>query len=62
MQKNGFYKIQHPFVIKTLTKMSIVYLNILNATSDILNATSDKPILNATSDKPIATITVNGES
>ena len=47
MQKKTFDKIQHPFMIKTLQKMSIegTHLNIAKAICD----------------KPIASIILNGE-
>ena len=48
MQKKAFDKVQHPFVIKTLTKVGIEgsYVNIIKATYD----------------KPTANIILNGES
>ena len=47
MQKKTFDKVQHPFMIKTLTKVAIegIYLNIIKAIYD----------------KPITNIILNGE-
>ena len=52
MQKKVLDKVQHPFMIKTLTKVGIegTFLN-------IIKAIYDKP----TYDKPTANIILNGE-